>query len=210
MPVDRADEALARVAGRASGAAARFGDAAWAALPPHTAILLLDRRLYDRAAADQACGALRPDLALVPAILHTAPACQSLADDESLVPLRRDLQLYDVPSEEALSSLAVRRPVAVAFAPAWGRALARHLVAVSLLDRFEPEPRGASDRRRALDAVDPARERLVRGIAGDPELVRAAGWLLEAREAAVTLDGEKDVLARVHADVEAVDPEPHP
>jgi hypothetical protein len=208
MPVDRADDAIARTARRRSSAAADWSDATWGALPPHTAVLLPDPRLYERARADEACDALRPDLALIPAYPHAATAWRNLAADESLVPLRRDLQLSDAPGEESLSSLAVHRAVAVAFASQWGRPLARHLVPLSLLDRFEPEPRGASDRRRALDGVAPAFERLTRAVAGDPELVMAAGWLLRARESGMALDGDKDVLARAQADVEALDPAP--
>jgi hypothetical protein len=200
MPVDRADEALAHAAGRASGAAADWGDAAWGTLPARAVVLVSDRGLYARALADEARGAWRPDLALVPLGLGAAAAWRPLAD-AALVPLRRDLELAGKPSEEALSTLAVRRPVAAAFDPAWGRALARHLVPLSLLDRFEPEPRGATDRRRLLDALAPAQARLARSVSGDPELLAAATSLLQARESGVALDGDKDVLERVAGDV---------
>jgi hypothetical protein len=201
MPVDRADEALVGAAARASGAAADWSDAVWGTLPAHAVVLVPDPGLYARALADEARGAWRPDLALVPLGPGAAAAWRPLADDAALVPLRRDLELAGKPSEEALSTLAVRRPVAAAFDPAWGRALARHLVPVSLLDRFEPEPRGATDRRRLLDALAPAEARLARSVAGDPELLAAATSLLQARESGVALDGDKDVLERVAGDV---------
>jgi hypothetical protein len=205
MPVDRADDAFARASGRATNAGSDWSDATWGALPPRSAVLVPDRRLYERARADEACGSVRPDLALLPTYPGAAAAWRRFADDASLVPLRRDLELTQTPSEESLSTLAVRRPVAAAFDAAWGRAVARHLVPLSLLDRFEPEPRGASDRRRALDALVPARDRLARAVAADPELVAAAGALLRARVSGVALDGDKDVLARVVADVDVFD-----
>ena len=66
------------------------------------------------------------------------------------------------PSEASLSALAMSRPLVTPYEPRWGRALGRHLVPVGLLDRFEPEPRGVSDRRKALEAFGararPARE----------------------------------------------------
>jgi hypothetical protein len=207
MPVDRADDALTRAPRRATNAAADWSDAAWGTLPPRSAVLVPDRRLYERSGADDACGEVRPDLAILPTYPGAA-AWMRFADDASLVPLRRDLELTQIPGEESLSTLAVRRPVTVAFDAAWGRAFARHLIPLSLLDRFEPEPRGASDRRRALDALVPARDRLARVVAGDPELAAAAGSLLRARESGVALDGDRDVLGRVVADVDVVDPPP--
>jgi hypothetical protein len=204
MPVDRAADALDG-APRRGGAVAAWSDAAWGTLPLRSAVLVGQRGLYERARADDVCGAVRPDLAILPTYAHGAPAWRRFTDDASLVPLRRDLELTQIPSEESLSTLAVRRPVAAAFDATWGRALARHLVPLSLFDRFEPEPRGASDRRRALDVLVPARDRLARAIAGDPELVAAAGSLLRARETGVALDGDKEALARVQADVAALD-----
>jgi hypothetical protein len=63
----------------------------------------------------------------------------------------------------------------------WGRVLGRHLVPIALLDRFEPEPRGASDRRRALESFAAKRDRLERLTANDPELSAATVYLLRAR-----------------------------
>jgi len=207
MPVEFADDALARAPARGSGATAYWSDATWGSLPLRSAVIVPDRRLYERALADEACDAVRPDLVIVPAYPRAAGARRSLAADASLIPLRRDLELTEIPTEESLSSLAVHRPVAVAFDGRWGRALARHLVPLSLLDRFEPEPRGASDRRHALDGLGPWRDRVVRAIAGDPELVGATVSLLKARENAVGFDSDKELLLRVHADVAAIDRE---
>ncbi|HEX3769829.1 MAG TPA: hypothetical protein VHV30_03140, partial [Polyangiaceae bacterium] len=204
LPVETADDGLARAASRASGAAAAWDDAAWGALPPDTVVLVADAAEYTRARASQVTGGMRGDVTLVPTFLHDARAWRVLAADPSLVPLWRDLELLGAPSEASLSSLATARPVAMAYVPAWGKAIGKHLVPATLYDRFEPEPRGASDRRRGLDAFVPIRERLERGLAGDPELNAAAADLLRARARLATdLASDPELAARTVADLHA-------
>jgi len=99
------------------------------------------------------------------------------------------------------------RPLAMAFEPSWGRVLGRHLVPAALLDRFEPEPRGASDRRRALDAFVPKRERLARAASRDPELAQAAAYLLRARALGIAATGDRDLVGRVVEDLHAFAPD---
>ena len=91
--------------------------------------------------------------------------------------------------------------------PRWGRALGRHLVPVALLDRFEPEPRGASDRRRALDVFAPKRERLARAASKDPELAESASYLLRARALDVAASGDRDLVGRAVDDLHAFAPD---
>jgi len=206
IPVDSADEALLRTLPRASGAAALWDDQTWGALPARTVVLVTDARLGRRAAAAQATGALRGDVAVVPAQTRGVAASRVLAEDAALVPLWRDLELAGSPSEASLSSLASVRPLAMAYEPRWGRALGRHLVPVALLDRFEPEPRGASDRRKALDLFAPKRAQLAQAARGDPELEQAAAYLLRARALDVAASGDRDLVGRTVDDLGAFAP----
>jgi hypothetical protein len=207
IPVDSADEALLRTAPRAGGAAARWDDVVWGELPPRTVVLVTDPRLGRRAAAAQAIGDLRGDIAVVPAQTRGAAASRVLAEDPALVPLWRDLELAGSPSEASLSSLASVRPLAMAYEPRWGRALGRHLVPLALLDRFEPEPRGASDRRKALDLFASKRTRLAQAVGKDPELAEAAAYLLRARALDVAESGDRDLVGRTVDDLHAVAPD---
>jgi hypothetical protein len=207
IPVDSADEALLRTLPRANGATALWDDLAWGELPPRTVVLVTDVRLGRRAAAAQATGTLRGDLAVVPAQTRGAVASRVLSQDAALVPLWRDLELAGTPSEASLSSLSSVRPLAMAFEPRWGRALGRHLVPVALLDRFEPEPRGASDRKRALDVFAPKRERLARAAGKDPELAESTAYLLRARALDVASSGDRDLVGRTVEDLHAFAPD---
>jgi hypothetical protein len=207
IPADMADDALVRAAPRASGAAAAWDDAAWATLPPRSVVLVTAPPVYARALAARSCGALRDDVTVVPTFLHDSRAWRGLADDPALLPLWRDLELVGVPGEAALSSLAALRPVVMSYEPRWGKTLAKHLVPATLFDRFEPEPRGASDRRAGLDAFAPVRDRLSRAIAADRELKAAAVILLRARALlAADLSSDADLVARTAADVKAFAP----
>lgn len=207
IPVDAADEALLRTLPRASGGAAIWDDLAWSTPPPRAVVLVTDVRLAARAAAARASGSLRGDLALVPTFARGAPAARVLASDAALVPLWRDLELAGTPSEASLSSLASARPVVMAYEPRWGRVLGKHLVPVALLDRFEPEPRGTSDRRRALESFARGRERLARAAAKDPELAAATAYVLRARALDVAASGDRDLVGRAVEDLHAFAPE---
>jgi hypothetical protein len=207
IPVDEADEALVRSLPRASGAASVWDDVTWGELPPRAVVLVTDPRLWRRATAARATGSLRGDIAVIPTFPHGPPAARALARDVELVPLWRDLELSGAPTEDSLSTLSTLRPVAMAFEPRWGRVLGRHLVPAALLDRFEPEPRGASDRRRALDAFVPKRERLARAASRDPELAQAAAYLLRARALGVAATGDRDLVGRVVEDLHAFAPD---
>jgi hypothetical protein len=207
IPADMADDALVRALPRASGAAALWDDAVWGGLPPESVVLVTRPAIYARALASRATHALRDDVAVVPTLLHDARAWRPLSDDPALVPIWRDLELLGVPSEASLSSLATLRPLATAYEPRWGKIVAKHLVPVTLFDRFEPEPRGASDRRRALDALAPLADRLARAVAGDPELQAAAAELLRARaDLVVALASDPDLVARTAAAAHAFQP----
>jgi hypothetical protein len=216
LPVAEADESLARDSwpGRAR-AASSWNDLAFGSLPPRTVIVATDPRLLERARAARAVGELRGDIAVFAASgTGVALEPRALAGDVALVPLRRDLELSGVPSEASLSALAAVRPVAMVYEPLWGRAIARHLVPSVLLDGFAPEPRGASDRARALDELAPLRLRLVRAVtrAGDPperdpDLVRATAYPLRARCLELASGADRDLIGRVMVDLHAIAPD---
>ncbi len=206
-PVDAADDSLLR--SRSGDATAAWDDVAWGGLAPRTVVLLMEPRLYVRARAAHARGALRDDLVIVPAYTHGPLARRALAADASLVPLWRDLEIVGSPGEGSLSLLSAARPVAMAYEPRWGRVLSRHLVPAALLDRFEFEPRGASDRRYALDAFIPNRDRLARMLVHEPELTFDTAYLLRARALVVAASGDRDLVGRVVDDVRAFAPADH-
>jgi hypothetical protein len=170
-------------------------------------VVLTDPRLYARARAAHARGALRDDLIVVPAYAHAPLARRALAIDASLVPLWRDLEIVGSPGEGSLSGLSGVRPVAMAYEPAWGRVLSHHLVPAALFDRFVLEPRGASDRRYALDAFVPNRDRLARMLSRDPELTSDTVYLLRARALVIALSGDRDLIGRAVGDVRAFAPD---
>jgi hypothetical protein len=201
------DDGLVRAAPRASGAAAPWDDAARAPLPPRSVVLVSAPAVYRRALAARARGALRDDVTLVPTFLHDARAWRGLAGDPALLPLYRDLELVGVPGEASLSSLASIRPLALSYEPRWGRSVAKHLVPAALFDRFQPEPRGVSDRRAGLEAFAPVRDRLAKAVGTDPELRAAAAILLGARaHLAADLSSDADLVERASADLQAFAP----
>jgi hypothetical protein len=216
LPVAEADESLARDRSRERArAASSWNDLTFGVLPPRTVVLATDLRLLERARAARAVGELRGDIAVV-AVLATGVALEprALAGDAALVPLRRDLELSGAPGESSLSSLATVRPVAMVYEPAWGRAIARHLVPSVLLDGFAPEPHGASDRRRALDDLALQRQRLVRSVnlAGDPperdpDLARATAYPLRARCLELASGADRDLIGRAIEDLHAIAPD---
>jgi hypothetical protein len=212
-PVDEADDAAERVAARVHGGgvmpeepAAAWDDAAWGALPPRAIVLVTSPRLWHRTAAARATGSIRGDLAIVPTFARGGLAARFLSRDPALVPLWRDLALNGTPTEESLSSLANERPVITAFEPAWGKVLGKHLVPAGLFDRFEPEPRGTSDRRKALLAFTGKRERLARAVARDHDLADAAAWLLRQRVLDMASSGDRNLVGGAVADLDAFAP----
>jgi hypothetical protein len=206
LPVDAADDALARKAAPDSDPASVWDDSVWGSLPPATVAIVDDPRIYSRALAARAEGELRGDLVVVAADAPSAFEGRVFAGQAALLPLWRDLALTGVPTEASLSSLASTRPVAVAYEARWGYAIGRHLLPLELLDRFEPEPRGASDRRRALDAFAAARERLAATTRDDPELAAASASLLRARAVAEAAGGDRDLAARTLFDLRVFAP----
>jgi hypothetical protein len=202
LPVELADDAFVRSLPRAGGAASAWDDAVWGTLPARSVVLATTPETFARALAAQAASELRGDVTVVPTFVRDTRSRRALAADPALVPLWRDLELVGVPGEASLSSLAAVRPLVMPYERGWGRTIGKHLVPVTLFDQFEPEPRGASDRRHALDALAPSRDRLARAIGDDPELTAAALILLRPRADLVSgFTGEADLATRTMDDV---------
>ncbi len=210
LPVRSIDETSTKRDGRAAHAAAIWNDVAWGEAPPAAVVLVADRGTMRRIASARAVGAMRGDLLLVPTFdVHGREAQRALIAEPKLAPLYRDLALGVAPEELSLAQLGAQRPVLATFDPKWDRSLARHLVPIGLTSRFEPEPRGASDRKRALDAFVPSKDRLVRIAVAkkDAELAAATATLLRARAIGMAATGERDVLSRALDDLRAFAPE---
>jgi hypothetical protein len=210
LPVRALDESWARREARLAHASSIWNDVAWGDAPPASIVLIADRATMRRVASARAVGELRGDLLFVPAYdIHGREAQRALVLEPKLAPLYRDLALGVAPEELSLAQLGAQRPVLATFDPRWDRALARHLVPVGLTSRFEVEPRGASDRKKALDAFVALKDRLVRvAIAKkDPDLASATATLLRARAIGMAATGERDMLARALDDLRAFAPE---
>ena len=153
---------------------------------------------------------MRRDLLVVPTFAMPSRATdRALKAEPKLAPLYRDIALGSTPEELSLATLATDRPLLAGFDPRWDRGLARHFVPVGLTTRFEPEPRGVSDRRRGLDAFTPGKDRLVRvAIAKrDADLASATATLLRGRAIGMAACGERDVLSRALDDLRPFAPD---
>jgi len=199
-PVEAADEGLVRSARGASGAATFWDDAAWGTLEPRAVVLIDDERVRERADAANAQALVRSDIVIVGSKGQSGPRGGPFATD--LVPLWRDLALSGAPTEASISALSSVRPLAASYDPAWGLAIGKHLVPMAILDKIEPEPRAASDRRRALDAFATARQELHVHLAGDAELCAVTSSLLRARFGLLASLGERDLAERAASDAQ--------
>jgi hypothetical protein len=210
LPVRAADETLSRRETRASHATTVWNEVAWGAAPPAAVVLVSDPVTMRRIAASRATGDMRADLLVVPTFAMPSRASdRALKAEPKLAPLYRDVALGSTPEELSLATLATQRPLLAGFDPRWDRNLARHFVPVGLTTRFEPEPRGVSDRRRGLEAFTPGKERLVRVAVAkrDADLASATATLLRGRAIGMAACGERDVLSRALDDLRPFAPE---
>jgi hypothetical protein len=210
LPVRAADETLTRRAARAPDASAVWTEVAWGAAPPAAVLLVSDPSTMRRIAASRATGQMRADLLVVPTFaLPSRVTDRALRTEPKLAPLYRDVALGSTPEELSLTTLATQRPLLTSFDPRWDRSLARHFVPVGLTTRFEPEPRGVTDRRKGLEAFAAGKERLVRVSVAkkDPEIATATASLLRARAIAMAACGERDVLSHALDDLRPFAPD---
>ncbi len=210
LPVRSIDLTTARREARASHASAIWNDIAWGAAPPAAVVLVADRGTMRRVASARAAGHMRGDLIVVPAYdVQGREGQRALLAEPKLTPLYRDMALGVPPEELSLAQLGSQRPVLGSFDPKWDRTLSRHLIPSGLISRFETEPRGASDRKKALDAFLPSKDRLVRIAVAkkDAELASATAALLRARAVGMAATGERDMLSRALDDLRAFAPD---
>jgi hypothetical protein len=205
FPVEAADEVLTATDRGAARARATtiWDESAWGTLPPNSVVLIGQPFVVARALAARAQGGLRGDILFVAMCAGCIPPRGELAREPSLVAFWRDIELTGAPTEASLSQVAASRPVVTAYEPQWGAAVARHLVPMTIFDRFETEPRGSTDRRRGLDASLTARARLAHVTAYEPELAWASESLLRARAMALAADGDRGLAERAAADADA-------
>jgi hypothetical protein len=210
LPVRAADETVGRREARAFNASTVWNEVAWGAAPTAAVVLVSEPATMRRIVAARAVGQMRADLLVVPTFaLPSRVTDRALAAEPRLAPLYRDVALGSTPEELSLAQLASQRPLLAGFDPHWDRNLARHFVPVGLTTRFEPEPRGSSDRRRALDAFGASKDRLVRVAVAkkDPDLATATASLLRRRAIGVAACGERDVLSRALDDLRPFAPD---
>lgn len=202
LPVDAADDSLSTSAAALSGyASGVWNDVAWGTLPPGSVALITNPTIVDRAVAARAQGEIRADVVLAPLCPGCPPPWPAFAQDPALVAVWRDVALTGAPTEASLSAAAAGRTIVLTYEPSWGSAAARHLVPFSLFDRFSPEPRGASDRRRALDGFTPYQRRLAALTASDPELAQASASLLRPRALLLATQTDRALGERAASDL---------
>lgn len=210
LPVRSIDETATRRDARATHASAIWNDVAWGGAPPASVVLVADRGTMRRIASARATGQMRGDLLVVPAYdVQGREGQRALLAEPKLAPLYRDMALGIRPEELSLAQLGAERAVLASFDPRWDRALSRHLVPLGLSARFEPEPRGASERKKALDVFLASKERLVRVAVArkDAELASATATLLRARAIGMAATGERELLSRALDDLRAFSPD---
>lgn len=210
LPARAADETSARREARASGGEAVWNEAVWGHAPAGAVVLVSEPDTLRRVAAARATGQMRADLLVVPSFdVRSRRADHALAAEPKLAPLYRDLALGTMPEELSLAQISAARPLLASFGAHWDRKLARHFVPLGLLSRFESEPRGAADRRRALDEFVPTKDRLVRVSVTkrDPELAAASAVLLRERALGAAASGERDVLSHALDDLRPFAPD---
>jgi len=209
FPAILLDEGLTRVSARPTHATSTWEDTAFAGLPSGSLLLVSAPRLYARLLAAKASGELPADFTVIPTFDPSNEASASaLIRDPRLVPLFRDMALSGIPEELSLSTLATARPLAMATDPRWDRNLTRHLIPTGLLAAFEPEPRGGTDRKRALEAFEPSRMRLEKdlGTPLEPALGSLTASILLDRAVSAARTGEQEVALRALDDAAAFAP----
>ncbi len=209
FPAIMADDGVTRACARPGRALATWEDTAFTGLPGGTVLFVSAPGLYPRLLATEASGNLPGDLTLIPTFdPSNEAAAAALSRDPRMVPLFRDLALTGSPQELSLSTLASTLPVALAPDPRWDRGLTRHMLPAGLFSVFEPEPRGGTDRKRALEASADARARLAKELGSAPVAPLAAltASILFDRALVAAETGEREVALRALDDASVFAP----
>jgi hypothetical protein len=205
LPARMGDEAADRLSLRASRGAQTWTDVALGGAPPGALLVVRDASLQTRLmAAEQTAQAPADVRVLSVRTLHAAAGARAVAGDAKLGELYRDMLLRGAPEERTLVRLSEDRPLLWPYEPADGRVLARHLVPTGLLLRFDPEPRGRSDRKDAMDVFTSQRDALSRAAmvrAKDPVLSEITTRLLRRRALAIGATDDRELLSRAVDDL---------
>jgi hypothetical protein len=203
-PLKILDDTQNRFAQRSEDAAYLWEEWAFDELGAETLMLIADPRMFERVRAAQAAHTIRADIDVLPIFALDAPSAQSvIAKEPRLKALLRDMILAQSPSELALSELAAARPIIVEFGPTWDQKLSRHLLPAGLFLRYEPEPRGQSERRTAMDHQLPLRDRLATAVqrSKDADITLLTVRALRIRALAMALTGERESTSRALDDL---------
>jgi len=204
IPVRVADDTSLAMARAGSDATAKWNARTFADLPHDAVLLLPSARLFLRARAAAAMGAVRPDVIVLPTFgLGSRAMSHELTREALLGPVVRDLALYGAPEEFSLSQLAATRPLFVAFDARWDKLFARHLVPRQAFDRYFVEPRGGIERLKAFTPLD---EPTMHDFAASLPLADATRDLLSARAVAATATGEREYADAAIAELGRIAP----
>lgn len=222
LPLAAGEAGFARTRAATTGKALVMTEILQGELPSGAILVIESTDLLLPLLAERAAGTLRPDIGIFPArALNSPMAAAELSLEPKLSPLWQELALRGAASERALAGLSSDRPTVVEYVPTLSRTAARYLAPVGLLQAFYPEPRGASDRKKALELFEAPRQRLVDGLVGPstrrsgglggtphqhPEAIALATRLLRARAIAVARAGDRDVVPLAMADLRALRP----
>ncbi len=209
FPAIALDESSLHATERKNRLGARWDDEALGPLPEHAILVISNDRVMRHLTASQAARTLRSDLVVLSLGDIGSPATlRALTEEPLLAPLVRDVALTGNVTEYALASLSEVRPLFVMHDPKWDKSLTRHLVPAGVLDSFEPEPHGRTDRQRALEAFLPLRQKLEKELAlpRDPEMTAITAALMHARLEGLVAIGERETLPRAIDDVRAFAP----
>ena len=187
------------------GASLEWDQVAWGSAPIGSLMLVHRSELLEHMLASKLRGTFRGDIAVVPSHdLGGRLATSELAREPKLISFWRDMATGQNPEEWSLSSLAMTRPLVLVATPPWGRSLARHLVPLGLVTRFETEPRGMSDRRHALEKWAPSVTKLAGTVSPDfcAPLRALAVILLQARIEAFSASGDRDLMVEAQQELD--------
>jgi len=210
FPAVALDEASLRATDRKNKLGSHWDEIALANLPERSIMLVSDPRVLRHLIADQAMHTMRGDLVIV--TLHDiggSSTLRALAAEPKLAPVIRDVALTGAATEFSLASLAGARPLFVQYDSKWDKSLTRHLVPGGVFDKFEPEPHGVTDRKKALEAFLPLRVKLAREVASprDVEMTAISASLMHSRLDALMAIDERETQPRAVEDLRAFAPD---
>jgi len=209
VPARLLDDTLTRSNAHTRILAGAWDEATWGSAPSRAVFLATDARWFLRALAARIAGDLRGDIEIVPLfdLTHRLAAVE-LYREPLLASMYRDIALGARPEEWSLAKLSSVRGTLLPFPPDWDQGIVRHMIPNGLFVQFEAEPRGMSDRKKALESFSSLREVLVEAnVRGDPELAALTVRAFRSRIALQAESGERELLSKTIEDLRAVAPE---